>query len=1056
MNDQPTLDRQLNSMATHLRHATETPCLLIAAAGDAAVEAGVTGALRRLLGGQFARLAFNFTPENLNLPGHLAALRPPGRPAVIFATGLDDLPAGERAQAIRALNLGRETLARVPYSLVLWVRPATLGELPFQAGDFWGWRSDSYLFDRALSGVAPERVPTKEEVAALRRQAAGYEERLRSPGLSAPLHARFRRELDAVRRRISAYELRLAAGAEMIAPQKLIALHQRYLAHLANTYRWLDFRGILQTRKPVMLPLAEIYVALRAAPTGGPERVREAAWQEREELDSRGRITVREIEETERRARQERITAADALREHARLVILGDPGAGKSTFLKYLALGLAEGWAEKKLGLEAGLLPIILPVAAYADALRDEPELSLGEFLPRYFTAADLPGLAGLFDRALATGHALLLLDGLDEATFLADRERIVQRVEAFADRHAANRVVVTSRIVGYDQASLRGDEGPPFAHFTLSPFGMDEIRLFARQWTLAYERQAGDTPEAARRAEEEARRLTAAIEANASVRRLAANPLLLTIIALIHRQGTRLPEHRVKLYDLVVDTLLETWSRARRLDGQAVAIEPLAGGEALKVLPPLALWMHENRPSGTARRGEIEARIVENLVARRRESPERAAEGARHFLDLISRQTGLLLERGEGVFGFLHLTFQEYLAALEISKRGQLSRQKTVDLLRPHLYDPAWREVILLTAGHIAVIQGHDEAAALVVRAILDDRPPENMRGQNVILAGGCLADVGRGGVTPDCWDETLTQLLATMQETTLPPRTRAGAGAVLDELELENETALLGELSTWIRIPGGADDGCDLWVGQYPVANLQFKQFIAAGGYENPDWWSGDGWKWRTTEHQGYRGKEPVTRPEYWQDPRLNRNGYPVVGVSYYEAEAYCRWLTALLGGEIEVDEVDEAAHLLVADLLPGKAREVRLLTDDEWTRAAGGEEKDRYPWDAPNSPATKDERAILARANTNEAGLGGPTPVRMYPLGAGRPHGLMDMAGNVWEWLVSEHKDYKGARVLRGGSWYFNQDYARCAARLWYFPYFSSNLIGFRLASPAPSDF
>ena len=896
--------------------------------------------------------------------------------------------------------------------------------------------------------MAPERVPTDAQVTAYRQRVAEYEKRLRDPRLGAPLRARFRRELDTLRSQISAYELRVAASDQVTDRRNLDALRRRYLVHLANSFRWLDFRGILQTRKPVMLPLAEIYVSLRATRARGPERLQEATWRGREALAGWGQVSLQEIEEMERRVRDGRIAAAEALREHKRLVILGDPGAGKSTFLKYLALGLAEGWAEGKLGLEADLLPIVVPAAAYADVLRDAPELSLGEFLPPYFAAADLPGLMGLFDRVLDTGRALLLLDGLDEATSLVERERIVQRVKAFGRRHAANRIVVTSRIVGYDQAPLHGDGGRPFVHFTLSPFGMDEIRAFAHQWTLAYERQAGDTPEAARRAEKEARSLTAAIEANASVRRLAANPLLLTIVALIHRQGTRLPEHRVKLYDLVVDTLLETWSRARRLDGQPLA-ELLTSDEARKVLPPLALWMHENRPSGTARRDEMETHIAENLVARRRESPEQAIKSARRFLDLVSRQTGLLLERGEGVFGFLHLTFQEYLAALEVSNRGQLSRQETVDLLHPHLYDAAWREVTLLTVGHIAVIQGHDAAASLVVQAILGDRPPQKMRGQNVVLAGLCLADVGRAGVTADCWDETLARLLATMQEATLAPRTRADAGAVLDDLE--DEADLLRQLSTWIRIPGGADDGRDLWVGQYPVTNLQFRQFIAAGGYENPAWWGGDGWKWRTTKHPEYRGQEPVTQPQYWQDPRLNRNGYPAIGVSYYEAEAYCRWLTALLRGEVEGGEV---ARLLVAGLPPGQAREVRLLSEAEWTRAAGGEEGNRYPWDAPGAPATKDEKAILARTNTREAGLDGPSPVRMYPLGASQPHGLMDMAGNVWEWLATEY-EVAGARVLRGGSWYHSQSGARCAARDWSGPHRSLYLIGFRLASPACSD-
>ena len=160
--------------------------------------------------------------------------------------------------------------------------------------------------------------------------------------------------------------------------------------------------------------------------------------------------------------------------------------------------------------------------------------------------------------------------------------------------------------------------------------------------------------------------------------------------------------------------------------------------------------------------------------------------------------------------------------------------------------------------------------------------------------------------------------------------------------------------------------------------------------------------------------RGKDPVTQPGYWQTPRFgkDRHGYPVVGVSWYEAAAYAAWLT----------EQWQDCKLQIAGVAQRPTRRpstcnleliVRLPTEAEWLRLAGGEKegkKERYPWDAPGSGRVTDaeseagKQMILARANTDESGIGGTSPVAMYPLGESKPYGLWDVAGNVWEWMDS----------------------------------------------------
>lgn len=1022
----PTFERQLEMMAVSLRHAVTSRCLLIAATSDPATEGEVAAELRRRLDGELAFLDFTFSPEHFSLTHYLAALPAPQRASVVSAHGLDDLTARLRAQALEALNLGRETLRHVGYSVVLWVRPATLGELQFKAGDFYAWRSGTFLFDRALATVAPDRTVPPQEAARLRAQAESYRQQLAAAGLPPDLKARLGRDLIHLERELSVFDLHQAAGGEGALPASQAELYQSYLTYLRNAYRWLGFEGIRQTRKTVLLPLDEIYTPLRATHSGGWDPKLERALTETE---MRRLMTTRERpserEELERAGRRE---VKEALARQRRIVVLGDPGAGKSTFLKYVALmcALGPGAVQDKLGLDQAPLPIIVPLAAYAEGLAREPRLSLADFLPRYFAARGMPGLSRLFEGALAAGQALILLDGLDEVTVRADRRQVAERVAAFLQEWDQNRAVVTSRIVGYHEAPLPGQ----MPHFTLSPFSPEEIRLFAHQWCLAYELQAGDTPQARQRAQGEAEQLIRAIEARPHIQELAGNPLLLTIIALIQRQGVKLPDHRVELYENMVTTLAETWCQARALEPGRVVGEPISQAEAVAILGPLALWMHGRYPGGAAPGTEIEARLVEQLVERG-ESPQVARTTAQEFLELVRRQTGLLMERGQGVYGFLHLTFEEYLAARGFALLGQEVLQDTVDALLLHLYDPAWHEVILLAVGHFAISEGKRRAASRLVEAMLEAPAQAEQQGQNVVLAGRCLRDVGKRGLLRPTWEKVIERLVETMQGLEVPVRTRAEAGEVLDELGW-----LPPDLNDWIPIPNTQSV---FYMAKYPVTNSQYARFIEAGGYEKSVYWPEEtgarGWWEKEGREQG--------QPWSWDDPRFGRNrrGYPVVDVTWYEALAYCHWLTELLHRTEKGETLLEGEYELIAGLPSagdkGKGRwELTLPGEAEWLQAAGGEGGGRYPWDgegesAGRLPEDEQLRAILARANVKESDLGGTTPVAMYPAGAS-PYGVMDMAGNVWEWTRDPWEEASPYKALRGGSRWSGYKSARVGSR------------------------
>lgn len=197
------------------------------------------------------------------------------------------------------------------------------------------------------------------------------------------------------------------------------------------------------------------------------------------------------------------------------------------------------------------------------------------------------------------------------------------------------------------------------------------------------------------------------------------------------------------------------------------------------------------------------------------------------------------------------------------------------------------------------------------------------------------------------------------------------------------------------------------DYWIDRYPVTNEKYKPFTEAGGYENRQYWSDGVWRWKMNEK--------ITGPEYWNDEQWNQADHPVVGVSYYEAEAYAKWA--------------------------GK----RLPTEQEWEKAARGEDGREYPWG---------EKFDKNRCNSTESGIRHTTPVTQYPNGVS-PYGCYDMAGNVWEWCATWYDESKTLRVIRGGSWYSLPEYLRALHRSWnlagYHVY--NYFIGIRLAQDIP---
>lgn len=848
-------------------------------------------------------------------------------------------------------------------------------------------------------------------------------------------------------------------------------LEARYRQHLVDSYQYLDFKGIVQLEKlPIRLPLEQVYVQETARISVSD------ATLSRDRIAGRAVVPAdlaRSLTERVANRLQDAGTLAveEAMATHVGVVLLGDPGAGKSTVIKYFALMLAQNRQLGSGSRHIEGLPIVLPVTAYAAALETGRDISLEHYLPTYYREVrGVPqDLSELFHDALQSGRAVVLLDGLDEITDVGRRLFVTRRVEDFYNwyRRTGTRFLVTSRFVGYDEAPLSGED---LEHLLLMDFDRTAKERFATQWTLSFEVAArGDNTESRAAASEERDRLLAAVFANPSVERLASNPLLLTILALIHRQGTELPRRRVELYELYLKTLISSWARARNLDGRPIG--PMDEVEAVKLLAPIAYWMHQERPSGTVRRQELIDRISAYYMERRGFTRDEAGREAGQFLNDIRRYVGLMAERGERRFGFLHLSFEEYLASRYIALQGQIDKRRSVELLRQHMHDPVWHEVILLAVGYTSIIAKEEEVAALFVAALLGQGPPWENAGEGLLLAAECLRDVGVEGVGTKCWERVRRSLAEFLEDRTTLVASRWRAGSLLsifpdprldgfelspEMVDVKGEEFVMGtppevigqmvdevmkvdlpENMGWVRdywrlileseTPQHTSAVGGVRISRYPITNSQYKAFLD----DNPSY--------AVPQTSSERAK-----PYSWDPTRRRypegRANHSVVLVSWDDCMAYCRWLSNKTG------------------------RKFRLPTEAEWEHAVRGSDGRSYPWGHEWDPR---------RTNTAENGAKETVAIGCYPDGIS-PFNVADCVGHVWEWTSTAWGDtwqvsrYRYPydpddgredvnvlqwRLVRGGSWDDVAAFARCASRGPNLQNFCSHYIGFRIAEDIP---
>jgi HEAT repeat protein len=435
------------------------------------------------------------------------------------------------------------------------------------------------------------------------------------------------------------------------------------------------------------------------------------------------------------------------------LVILGDPGSGKSILARYILLSILNIHQDAKLNERFnGYLPLLIELREFIGFCSEN---KCKTFLDNFHYLGETQGYhltrEGIHEYLKENENALVIFDGLDEIFNPKEWEKVNHMIAGFAIDYPKVRIIVTSRIVGY-KPNILSDAG--FYHFTIQEFEEEQIKDFLDKW---YSIALYDNQEDIREKKE---RIIKSLEESPSIRQIAGNPLLLTILAIIGKHQ-ELPQERWKLYDHAASVLVEHWDINRHLKDHKVDVEFIGEEDKKQLLRRIAYNM-QSAPEGLSgnliHKEVLRNEIEEYFKDRYKTEPERATIIARSMIDQFRRRNFILCLYGADFFGFIHRTFLEYFCASAIVEKYNdqeidINNLKN-DYFEKYWEDETWHEVLRLICGM------KEKLAGELIQHIIDvyhprwfgKRPP-----WNIVLAIKCFSEMRN----PTAFDETSKILL-------------------------------------------------------------------------------------------------------------------------------------------------------------------------------------------------------------------------------------------------------------------------------------------------------
>jgi len=727
----------------------------------------------------------------------------------------------------------------------------------------------------------------------------------------------------------------------------------------------------------------------------------------------------------------------DVLKASDRAVILGEAGSGKTTLFYHIIATYSD--------LDKNYIPVYLPIGYWLKCKLCDPIHAFCTMLKEdyySFPSKHTDALEKDLNRFWKDNKIILLLDGLDEI----DQEALKQVCTRLNNVDAgSNKVLVSCRRTSYD----RQLKGKTWWVYSINPFSKDD-RL---QFMLNYFDDATD-----------ARALSILVEYLPRLRSLGQNPLLMGLICYIYDEKDKhqLPEERVVLYERCVDQLLMRREKQKFKDYNDFK------KQFLTHLAYHFFTIEDKKKREWFPKPEVIKLAIEfrNRQSKSENLAVPDADKIDEFIKELSDINSLLQPVAANSYCFPHRSFQEYFAARYLDQAKDGFRLVTEKLCE----DDFWTETICLYAGMPSQSNATDLINALgkkgkiglilklipdTIRIDWDKLDKETLnwkirRGavEQLVLPEvdpgkkDELTDVLRGilcGAQPDVNANVRYSALIALErigtpqameivnkQHIIPQDVILEAKPFDDELhdpDIKIKINQPGMPPNMVLIKGGSYvmgetkkevSVDDFYMSIFPVTNWEYRRFVDDKGYERKRFWSEEGWK--------SRQENKWNEPRYWDDIQFNQEWQPVVGVSWYEAAAYCRWYTQFLKAKTPI----------------------RLPTEEEWEYAARGPHGSEWSfgaWDEniPRWDSYFEYENGLTRSTSR---------VNTVYKKSVNDYGLFEMSGNVWEWTSSWYDKDKVARVLRGGSWSNGSVvFLRCAFRYYDDPGDGVDYWGFR---------
>ena len=716
---------------------------------------------------------------------------------------------------------------------------------------------------------------------------------------------------------------------------------------------------------------------------------------------------IKEVRTIEVKAIKEKISFLLDYFQKKSLYVPGLAGSGKSTFARWVAWLLCQGEMPKQVQLDSDERV----EEKYPDALRDKlplliPFREFWSYLPhcvgqrnlsnKQFETAlenwvknELNKIDWLtVHRFLKAGQGLLLFDGVDEIPESAGdeqnrwfpREMLVNGLKQAVPEwlKQGNHLLLTSRPYGLADHDAQ-QMGLPQAEIVDLPEELQ--RLFMHRWFVALDYGA-----------EMAAEMMAHLNSREELSELTGNPVMLMAMCVLFPEGKRLPQDKAELYLKTIERILYNRYADTRLAEQV-----------LHCLSMLAYGMHTGSGLGEERttpRAGTSITEIDQMLQTYLETSTLTRKGFTSVVesreDLLSR-SGLLLQKDSRTVSFYHLSFQEYLAG------RRLKEVKEADLypeFQKRAAIPQWRQTLAFTFGY--TFQGSPEKATSILQQMLETTSLKNL--PHLALTADLVEIVYRKDYELDPrLVAKFRQLCLEAIEQEVDVRDRYNLGRALGIVgDHRIEPDLRNFPKGYVEIPSGNYQVGDekwrfiiekqFWFSKYPVTNSQYRLFWEDGGYNEKKWWNTAGWKWRENEN--------ITEPLYWRHGHWNGENLPVVGVSWYEADAFCRWTSGFLPYEWY------------------------------WEAAGRGLKGRIFAWGDRWEGGVCNGNGVLDKTS----------PVGLFPRSRTPDYSLEDITGNVAEWCVSG--------VIVGSAFNDSPAHLRCTSRVKSSPIDRKIKVGFRV--------